>query len=173
MDALALVEPGPSHAAEFLAMAGELQAAGTPLAGAEGLSAATVGAYIDRLKAVRAGTDLADGWVPMTTFWFVKDGTQVIGVSRLRHALTPRLQQVGGHIGYTIRPSARRKGYGASLLAHTLVEARALGLERVLLTCDADNLGSRAIIERNGGQLDSEVPSPESGTLVRRYWIEL
>ena len=72
-----------------------------------------------------------------------------------------------------IRPSQRRRGYGTRILALTLDKARLLGLERVLVTCDDDNLGSARIIEKNGGLLASKGLSTSSGVLIRRYWIAL
>jgi predicted acetyltransferase len=109
--------------------------------------------------------------VPQTDFFLVRDRTTILGRSGLRHHLNPALLDVGGHIGYRIRPAERHKGYGTQLLALTLLEARARGLHRVLLTCDSDNLASRKIIERNGGQLSSEGLSARERKLVARYWI--
>jgi predicted acetyltransferase len=96
-----------------------------------------------------------------------------VGASRLRHALTPALEDIGGHIGYDIRPTERRKGYGTRLLALMLHKAKALGLARVFLTCDTENVASAKIIEKNGGVLASQSVSPRAGVLVSRYWIEL
>jgi predicted acetyltransferase len=87
--------------------------------------------------------------------------------------LTPELEYEGGHIGYDIRPSARRRGFGTALLRLTLERAAALGICDVRLTCDADNIGSIRVIENNGGVLEGEVPSRERATLIRQYWIPL
>ena len=109
----------------------------------------------------------------MTLFWLVRGGTAIVGTSQLRHTLTPDLEHEGGHIGYNIRPSQRRKGYGTRLLGLLLGKARGLGLQRVLLTCDTDNVASARIIEKNGGRLDSDGISGKSGKPISRYWIEL
>lgn len=102
------------------------------------------------------------------------DGTPVaLGASLLRHHLTPKLEDIGGHIGYSIRPSERGQGYGTLILAMTLPFARALGLERVLLTCDTDNIRSARVIMSNGGVLTSEGHSPLTGVPISRYWIAL
>ena len=77
-------------------------------------------------------------------------------MSRLRPRLTPALEIQGGHIGYNVPPSVRRKGYGTQLLRLTLPKARAAGLSRVLLTVDSSNVASIRIIERNGGRVESE-----------------
>lgn len=108
--------------------------------------------------------------VPQTYRWLV-DGDRYIGRVSIRHELNDRLLAWGGHIGYEIRPSERRKGYGTAALRLGLVEARQLGLERVLVTCDAGNTGSRKIIERNGGVLENEVRIPGLTEPKRRYWI--
>lgn len=97
----------------------------------------------------------------------------ILGVAKVRHTLTPALEDVGGHIGYAIRPSERGKGYGTRILALTLERARDLGLSHVLLTCDTANTRSARVILRNGGVLTSEGYSPRTGARVSRYWIAL
>ena len=119
------------------------------------------------------GIDLAPGLVPQTTFWLVRDGERIVGEGRLRHRLTSSLEQFGGHIGYAIRPGERRKGYGTLILALTLVEARTLGMDRVLVTCDPANIGSARIIQKNRGHQTSDGQRPDDGKAVSRYWIGL
>jgi predicted acetyltransferase len=118
------------------------------------------------------GVGLRPGGVPCTTFWLAS-GRHPIGGSRIRHHLTPELEDKGGHVGYDIRPSERSKGYGRLILRLTLAEARRLGLSRVLLTCDTDNVASAKIIEGQGGTLQDQAVSQRSGKLISRYWIEL
>ena len=118
----------------------------------------------------RQGGNLPLGWVPGTEFWLEHDDA-IVGCVRIRLRLTRELEDEGGHIGYDVRPSMRRRGYGTELLRLALIETRALGIERVRITCDDDNVGSIKIIERNGGVLDGHGVSRESGKLVRRYWI--
>jgi len=98
-------------------------------------------------------------------------GERLVGVLKLRHYLNEFLEKHGGHIGYGIRPSERRKGYGDKILQLALPEAKKLGLEKVLLTCNDDNLGSISIIEKSGGILQDKIES--GGKLTRRYWINL
>jgi predicted acetyltransferase len=134
-------------------------------------------AYTRMCAEESAGRVAAPGHVPQSVFILTRvapDGGRVaLGVSKLRHYLTPTLEDVGGHIGYSIRPDERGKGYGTQILALTLPHARALGLARVLLTCDADNLRSARVIMRNGGVLTSEGLSPLRGARVCRFWIAL
>ena len=111
---------------------------------------------------------------PMTAYWLMSDDGSAIGIGNLRHdLLSPLLARERGHIGYEIRPSARRKGYGTMILGLLLTEARVRGLTRVLLTCTKDNVGSRTIIERNGGTFESEVYSERLSATMLRFWIEL
>ena len=134
-------------------------------------------AFTDMCAEEAAGRVTAPGRVPQSVFILTRvapDGARVaLGVSKLRHYLTPALEDVGGHIGYAIRPDERGKGYGSHILALTLPHARALGLARVLLTCDADNLRSARVIMRNGGVLTSEGHSPLRDARVCRFWIAL
>ena len=93
--------------------------------------------------------------------------------ARLRHEVNEHLLQMGGHIGYDIRPSRRRQGYGKLILKYGLDRAKILGLERVLLTCDEDNLGSRRIIESHAGMLENIIEVEQWSAKVCRYWIHL
>ena len=130
-------------------------------------------AYLDQCTAYEQGINLAPGYVPQTTFWLVEDMHTIVAESRLRHHLTPELEIKGGHIGYAVRPSKRLKGMGTEILRQTLPKAAAMGLSKVLLTCDADNLGSQKIILANGGVFDGENIAPDTQKLVYRYWIDL
>lgn len=96
-----------------------------------------------------------------------------MAVSRLRHWLSPTLEQMGGHIAYEVRPGARRQGVGTQVLALTLTQARELGLRRVLITCDVTNLGSAQVILKNGGLLEDERVIAGYVERVARYWIAL
>ena len=108
------------------------------------------------------------GWVHCT-YWWIVEGDEVLGAIALRHELNDFLLRAGGHIGYGVRPSARRRGLASWALARVLPYARSQGLDRVLLTCEEGNEGSRRAIERNGGVLE-DIRDTESGRL-RRYWI--
>ena len=92
------------------------------------------------------------GHVPSTTLWWV-DGDEYLGRLAIRHRLTARLLDLGGHIGYDVKPSARRQGHATAMLAAALPVARDLGIDPALITCDESNAGSRRVIEANGGVL--------------------
>lgn len=106
-------------------------------------------------------------WVDGTYLWMVEDHPEetVVGRISLRHTLTPWLREVGGHIGYAVRPSARRRGYATAALGLMLGFAARQGVDPALLTCDDDNVGSRKVIEANGGQLDDV----HNGKM--RFWV--
>ncbi len=129
------------------------------------------GDYVEKKKSESRGENLPEGWVPATTYWLVNNG-EYIGHVSIRHQLTAKLEQLGGHIGYTIRPSARGRGYGSKILELALPKMKGLGIERILVTCDATNTASRKIIEKNGGVLENQVPNPETGIDKLRFWIE-
>ena len=101
------------------------------------------------------GTPRPEGKVPETILWWV-DGEEYLGRLSIRHELTDVLREFGGHIGYVVRPSARRQGHASAMMAASLPIARGLGIDPALLTCDADNAGSRRVIESNGGVLEDQ-----------------
>lgn len=170
MEKMALIEPTSDLTAEFRAMAAEWREAGEDkFKDAFGDFAQ----YVKSLQKQRETEGLPADRVPGSTFWLVSAGRRVVGTSRLRHWLVPHLEKEGGHIGYDIRPSERRKGYGTTVLALTLGKARDLGLRSVIVTCDADNLGSVRIIEKNGGRSIGTAVSECTGKEVSRYQITL
>lgn len=112
------------------------------------------------------GRSLPEGYVAQTIFWLYVNGKPV-GYSKLRHELTDHLRKEGGNIGYGIRPSERGKGYAKKMLTITLSQARKIGLDKVLITTDIDNVASRKVVEANGGVMESE----SDGSCY--YWITL
>ena len=129
-------------------------------------------AFVAKLAACERGEGIPKGFVPHTTFWLVDAGGEVVAVSNLRHSLTQKLRIEGGHIGYGVRPSARRRGHATEILRRTIAEARALGIEDALVTCAKGNMGSAATIRRCGGQLHSEAFVESRGEVVSRYLIK-
>ena len=128
---------------------------------------------IQRMKDNRDKTKLKPTYVPSYDY-FAVDGEKLIGVIHIRISLTPALLNYGGHIGYGINPKYWRQGYGTQLLKLGLEKAKDLILDnRILITCDDDNIGSFKIIEKNGGVLENKVINTDEDEtfLTRRYWI--
>jgi predicted acetyltransferase len=168
---LRIVEPDPVLQPSYLEALAELQAEGNahylelvvpPEPGIPGVAYtlarlrdretfADFCAYSSALSEPR--TPRPAGWVDGTYRWMVVDG-EVVGRISLRHSLTPWLLEVGGHIGYAVRPSARRRGHATAALGLMLGVAAERGIDPVLVTCDDDNVGSRKVIEANGGVLE-------------------
>ena len=171
MPTLRLVEPAPIYKSAILAAVPEMHAIGewnvTPDAFAT--------RFDDMLREIAAAKDPATappGVLPFEDYWLMDEDVW-IGLLTLRPQINEQYLHSGGHIGYVIRPSKRRSGYGTAILRLGLEKARTRGLQRVLLTCDETNLGSRKIIEANGGQLENAVAVEGQSALKLRYWINL
>ncbi|MER7500818.1 GNAT family N-acetyltransferase [Nonomuraea pusilla] len=108
--------------------------------------------YVERLLRERDESESRPEWfVPMTTLWWA-EGDHMLGRLAIRHRLTPTLERVAGHIGYDVRPTARRQGNATAMLSAALPLAYALGITEALLTCDETNIASRKVIEKHGGR---------------------
>jgi predicted acetyltransferase len=126
--------------------------------------------YLEVLRDYAAGAHLPPGTVP-TTFRFAFLGLRIVGRVSIRHRLTAALERCGGHIGCVVVPEFRRRGYATEMLRWAIAFGHTeLGLAPLLLTCDDDNVGSIATIEKNGGVLENVVDV--KGRAIRRYWID-
>jgi len=163
-----LVEPSEEWRSAFLEMAAECSAFGDTR---YVLAMSDFPTYLRKIADGKREVQ-PDGRVPGTEYW-LEDSGKILACVRLRYRLTAELEQEGGHIGYDVRPTMRRLGYGTQLLRLALPMLREQGIGRVRITCDEDNVGSAKIIERNGGVLSGRGVSRESGKTVRQYWIEL
>jgi predicted acetyltransferase len=127
--------------------------------------------YLEVLDDQERGVNMAPGLVP-ATFLFAFWGPRIVGRLSIRHALNDFLEREGGHIGYAVVPEFRRQGHATEMLRLALVIAREqLGLDRVLLTTDDDNVASIRIIDKCGGILENVVSGPDLPKPKRRYWI--
>ena len=114
-----------------------------------------------------------ENWVQSSTFFAVRESDgRIVGMIDIRHELNDFLEACGGHIGYSVRPSERRKGYATNMLKMALAYAKGLGLSRVMLACDRGNEGSRRTIEKCGGMLEREFKDAD-GEWTQVYWITL
>lgn len=128
--------------------------------------------FISKLLSETKGENLPEGYVPQTTYWLV-DNDEFIGVVSIRHRLTKRLSKEGGHIGYHIRPSKRKLGYGKKILELVLPKAKELRISKALITCNETNIASKKVIEANGGILENRLQLHKGKPAKLRYWISL
>ncbi len=173
MERLTLIQLSPDWRLALLDMARDYQAAGEErcqsiLAMNDEVFFAYLRGLEDEFKEENLPVDIA----PQTTYWLTRDDL-LVGYVNIRHRLTPALEQEGGNINYTIRPSERGKGYGKQLLALAIQQAASLGLETALVTCEEDNPSAISVIEGNGGELIDTAPSRKSGKNIRRYRISI
>ena len=126
-------------------------------------------AFIKKTNSFKTQKD--EGFVHHSTFWLLNEDDVIVGVSNIRHYLTENLLLVGGHIGFGIRPSFRRRGYATKILELSLLEAKKLGIEKALVTCDKINIGSAKTIMKNGGILWKE--HIVDGKEVLNFWIKM
>jgi predicted acetyltransferase len=111
------------------------------------------------------------GYVEDSTFFCLEEESgQIVGAANIRHRLNDALLLNGGHVGDGVRPSRRREGIGTRLVALALEECRRLGIEKVLMVCDKENIASRRTIEKNGGVLENEVVV--DGVTEQRFWLD-
>ena len=142
------------------------------------------GRFVRDLLALGEGSRGSKGWYVDRVLWLI-DEEEYIGQTSIRPMLcTDYLITYGGHVGYSIRPSRRRCGYGKMILNLALAESRSMNLGKVMVTCDSDNTASKKIIEGNGGRFESamkmdskafraEGRQPHNQVKKLRYWIDL
>ena len=172
MNNLKLVKPSIAYKIAYLEMIDEWKMTGeafTPWVLGE--DASDFSAMILRFENFPKGIGIPEGFVPHSTFWLVRNDKKMLGAINIRHTLNPYLARVGGHIGYGIRPSERRKGYATEMLRLGLFEAKELGISQALVSCDKANIPSAKTIINNGGQLESEIIY--EGEMVQRYRIDI
>ena len=164
--------PRVSDEAELRAARGELDAEGHDGFLLNGFSENPndFGGWLNRVLDHAEGLNLEPGHVP-ATFLIAQVGDQIVGRISIRHELNDFLLNFGGHIGYMVRPGFRRKGHASQMLSQALSLTKDWGLNRVLLTCYDDNVGSIKVIESHGGILENRVDY--EGKVLRRYWIEI
>ena len=130
--------------------------------------------YIKKCEEYENIETLPTDKVLATQFLFVREkDDKIIGMIQIRHYFNDYLSKYGGHIGYSIRPSERRKGYSKIMLKSALIFCREIGLKRVLITCIDKNIASEHTIISNGGVYESTIFEPFESVKLKRYWINL
>lgn len=175
MEELFLIKPTREHAAQIAAYREEFLLSSSSMDGTGSLRRIEDPLeWLAHIEAYARVETLPAGRVPATQFLYVRESDRtVVGMIQVRHCFNEYLEKYGGHIGYSICPSERRKGYAKRMLRDCLPFCRELGLKKVLITCDEDNEGSRRTILANGGIYESTVFEPEENMRIQRYWIAL
>ncbi|MHA0040251.1 GNAT family N-acetyltransferase [Deinococcus sp. PEB2-63] len=169
-----LLPPDERFKSSFLDAVREAQATGSGLGDTLSFDVADMerdfASFLTHLRRFEPGHTLPEGFVHSEYLWLV-DGSTYLGRASIRHSLNARLREFGGHIGYEVRPGARRQGHATRILAGSLRRARQLGIESALVTCDADNTGSRRTIEKCGGVLEGQFVVPDHPRPILRFWV--
>jgi len=143
---------------------------GVTIHGCGSLGTQSFDLWLQECNDYRVGKNLPDGYVPATQFLAIrKADSKLVGMFQVRHALTPHLEKIGGHVGYSVAPDERGKGYATQMLRLGLEECRKLGIKKVRVSCVKDNVPSAKVIEKCGGEYDGDAEF--EGKVLKRYWI--
>lgn len=170
-----LVEPTMEYSRQIQAYRKEFLDCGDSMDGTEGLRRyEDPKDWIERLDSLKDPSKIPSNLVPASLYMYVREeDDKIVGMIDIRHYLNEHLAQFGGHIGYSVAPSERRKGYASQMLGLVLPKCRELGIEKVLITCIKGNEGSRRTILKNGGVYESTVYEKDEEIDLERYWIDL
>ena len=172
-----LVPPTEKDEAAVMAYRQEFLENGDSMDGTAGLqkhlqSAQGFREWLGAVRDNQSEQTVRPGLVPATTLLALDSQTgALVGMIDIRHRLNDHLLQFGGHIGYSVRKSCRRRGYASDMLAEALKLCRRMDISPVLVTCDKQNIASARTIQKNGGVLENEVA--QEGRITQRYWIKL
>lgn len=175
MDGLILIKPTQKYLSQIKAYREEFSDCLDWLHGSGGLMhIEDAEKWLEHLRLCENQETVPDGKPASSQFIYVRecDG-KIVGMINVRHSHIEHLSTFGGHIGYSVCPSERRKGYATAMLKDVLPHCKEIGLERVLLTAGLENIGSRKTILANGGAYECTVISPKHNIPVERYWIHV
>lgn len=170
---LQIIHPSFEYQEQVLEYKAEFLQNGENMAGTAGLEKQeSFDAWYQSVCANSSKETVAEGLVPASTYLAIRiQDNRLVGMIEIRHELNQYLLQHGGHIGYSVRKSEQRKGYATEMLRLALVESKALGLSKVLITCDKNNIASSKTMLNNGAVLENEID--EGNRITQRYWIDL
>lgn len=171
---IGLIHPTEADKAAVMAYKAEFEANGDSMDGTAGLAnAASFEEWLDGIRLNSREETVRKGLVPATTYLALNEEGRLVGMIDIRHRLNDHLFAFGGHIGYSVRKSERRRGYAAQMLALALNEAKKLGIDRVLVTCSRGNIASEKTILKNGGVFENELFYENEGLFIKRFWIDI
>lgn len=175
MDQLMLLKPTKDFAEEIFKYRMDFIARGESLDGTGSLyRMPDPNDWLEQVRDLSRPETVPDNWVVSTQFICVRPyDNRLVGMIQVRHTLNEYLEKYGGHIGYSVLPGERNKGYGAWMLKNVLPYCKDLGISRVLVTCEPGNIPSRRVIEKNGGVYESTVFDPGEEIERARYWIDI
>ncbi len=175
MDKLKLLEPTMEYANEILSFRQEFLDCGDSMDGSGSLRKFEQAEdWLEEVERYKHPETVPLGRVSSTQLVCIRESDgKLVGMLNVRHTLNDYLRDFGGHIGYSVRPSERRKGYAAWMLQNALPYCKALGIDDVLVTCLVGNEGSRRTILRNGGVYEKTVREPQENILLEKYWIHI
>ena len=175
MSRIKLIFPTEEYSEDIMAYKSEFIESGDSMDGCGCLRRAdTAGLWLQFCRDNLREETTPESRVPATQFIAVRESdNRLVGMLQIRHYFNAYLAEYGGHIGYSVRPCERRKGYAKEMLRQALEKCPALGLDRVLITCIQGNIGSSRTILSNGGVFERTTLEPEDGVTLERYWINL
>ncbi len=173
MEKIRLIEPNIEYKEELLDYKKEFIENNEVMHGGANLTQAEdIDEWIASILSSKSEETVKEGLVPASILVLVREeDNKILGITNIRYRLNDFLLKVGGHIGYSVRKSERKKGYGNEILRLSLEECKELNIDRVLVTCDEENIASARVIENNNGILENVLEY--EGEKVKRYWIDL
>ena len=175
MDNIELIKVSADYAEEIMEYRKEFLDSGDSMDGCGSLRVIPDGVdFVNKCLSYENPETLPEGRVIATQFLLIrKSDNRLLGMLQVRHYFNDYIEKYAGNIGYSIRPTERRKGYAKEMLRLALPFCRKINLEKVLIACIEDNIGSERTILANGGIYESTVYEPNKGVNLKRFWINL